>query len=76
MHGMPDRTPSHRLADALLPVPLADYVRDRRNRDPRWSWGLIAEHIAIDTDGAVILSREALRRWFADEFPDRESMAS
>jgi hypothetical protein len=45
--------------------PLAEYVAEKRNARPQWSWRLIAEQIAEDTSGKVRLSGEAVRRWFA-----------
>jgi hypothetical protein len=64
---MPDQlTPTQHLASLKLGVPLAEYVADKRSQSPRWSWGLIAEQLAADTDGVVDISREALRRWYGE----------
>jgi hypothetical protein len=60
-------TPSQRLADALLPIPLAEYVHSKRTSIPRWSWRLIAQQLSTDTNGAVTVTDESLRRWFPDD---------
>lgn len=61
---MPEKlTPTQRLASLALGVPLEQYVADKRSQSPKWSWELIAEQLAADTDGAVSVSREALRMW-------------
>jgi hypothetical protein len=60
-------TPSQRLAEMALGRPLADYVAEKRNARPRWTWRLIAEQIATDTNGTVNLSHETLRGWYGTE---------
>lgn len=59
-------TPTQRLADQLLCRPLAEYVAEKRSAKPRWSWQLIAEQLAEDTDGQVTVTREALRTWYGE----------
>lgn len=59
-------TPSQRLAEIILRQPLHEYVAAKRTATPRWSWELIAEQLAADTDGQVAISREALRRWYGE----------
>lgn len=59
-------TPTQRLADQLLRRPLAEYVAEKRSAKPRWSWQLIAEQLAEDTDGQVTVTREALRTWYGE----------
>jgi hypothetical protein len=53
----------------LAGQPLADYVIAKRAARPRWSWKLIAEELAADTGGQVVLSHEALRQWYGDHVP-------
>ena len=60
-------TPSQRLAELSLGRPLAEYVYEKRNARPRWTWRLIAEQIALDTHGTVNLSHESLRQWYGTE---------
>lgn len=59
-------TPTQKLADALLPIPLAQYVADKRQGRPKWRWQDIADQLREDTEGKVDISREALRKWFPD----------
>lgn len=60
-------TPTQRLAEVLLDRSLAEYVIEKRTARPRWPWRLIAEQLAIDTDGQVTVTHEALRSWYPDE---------
>lgn len=55
-------TPTHRLADLLLPTTLADFVQTRR--DVGRSWRLIARDLHEETDGQVDVTAETLRSWF------------
>jgi hypothetical protein len=57
-------TPTQRLAEIKLGRPLVDYVVEKRTARPRWTWQLIAEQLADDTDGEVSVTREALRQWY------------
>lgn len=63
---MENLTPTQRLAGIKLGRPLVDYVAEKRNARPRWTWQLIAEQLADDTDGEITVSREALRQWYGD----------
>lgn len=60
-------TPTQRLAEVILDRSLASYVAEKREARPRWSWRMIAEQLAADTDGRVSVTHEALRSWFPDE---------
>ena len=60
-------TPNQRLAERILQRPLNEYVSEKRDAIPKWSWGLIAEQLSTDTDGEVAISGEALRLWFRDD---------
>lgn len=60
-------SPSQVLADHLLGRSLADYVAEKRTSRPRWSWRLIAEQLAEDTDGKVDVTGETLRNWYGAE---------
>jgi len=33
---------------------------------PRWTWTQIADQLADDTNGEIVVSREALRQWYGD----------
>lgn len=57
-------SPTQRLADHILGRPLVEYVREKRETRPRWSWQLIADQLSEDTNGELVLSRETLRQWF------------
>jgi len=57
-------TPTQRLASVKLGRSLEDYVIEKRNARPRWTWKLIAEQLAEDTDGEITVSHEALRQWY------------
>ena len=59
-------TPTQRLAALVLGRPLDEYVTEKRQATPRWSWELIAEQLAADSGGQVDISREALRRWYGE----------
>jgi hypothetical protein len=59
-------TPTQTLASVLLGRDLADYVIEKRRARPRWSWRLISEQLAEDTDGQVDVTGEALRTWYAE----------
>jgi hypothetical protein len=60
-------TPSQRLAGIALGRPLDEYVAEKRAARPRWTWRLIAEQIATDTNGEINLSHETLRGWYGAE---------
>jgi hypothetical protein len=62
-------TPTHRLADLLLPTTLADFVQQRR--DSGRSWRLIARDLHEETAGQVDVTAETLRGWFGS--PERLS---
>ena len=57
-------TPTQKLAAIALGRPLADYVIEKRTARPRWTWQLIAEQLAADTDGKINVSHESLRQWY------------
>lgn len=59
-------TPTHRLADLLLPTTLAEFVAERR---PRRSWRLIARDLHEQTGGQVDVTAETLRGWFGADEP-------
>lgn len=59
-------TPSQALAETLLGRPLSEYIAEKRNAKPRWSWRLIAEQLAEDTDGKVVVTYETLRNWYGE----------
>ena len=59
-------TPTQRLAAIKLGRPLVDYVAEKRTARPRWTWEMIADQLGVDTDGDVVVSREALRQWYGD----------
>lgn len=58
-------TPTQRLAEEVLGSDLGEYVRQKRVARPRWSWALIAEQLATDTDGKVTVSGQSLWEWYA-----------
>lgn len=57
---------SRRLAEILLERPLHDYVTEKRQARPRWSWRLIASQLSEDTGGEIKLSHQTLRVWFGE----------
>ena len=59
--------PSQALAEHIIGRPLSEYVREKRTGRPRWSWQEIADQLAADTRGQVVLSRETLRTWFGTD---------
>lgn len=59
-------TPSQLLADEVLGRPLEEYVSEKRQARPRWSWELIADQLRDDTAGKVDVTRETLRGWFSE----------
>ena len=61
---MENLTPTQRFAALKLGRPLSDYVAEKRTSVPRWSWAQIADQLADDTDGDIVVSREALRQWY------------
>lgn len=62
-----DLTAKQRLAELILRESLEDYVSAKRSARPRWSWRLIADTLADDTDGVVRVSGETLRLWYGTE---------
>ena len=56
-------SPTQQLASLKLGRPLEEYVAEKRAAGLPWS--SIAVEISIDTDGAVNISRESLRLWYA-----------
>ncbi len=56
-------TPTQRLADVLLGRSVADYVAERR--DAGRSWRLVARDLYKATNGAVDVTHETLRGWYA-----------
>ena len=59
-------TPTQRLAAVKLGRSLGDYVAEKRKARPRWTWQMIADDLAVDTDGEIVVSREALRQWYGE----------
>lgn len=57
-------TPTHRLADHLLPTTLADFVQERRAAGR--SWRLVARDLHEDTGGQIDITAETLRSWFGE----------
>lgn len=47
----------------LLGRPVLDWVREKRAEDPQPSWTAIAEELNHRTNGAVVVTREAIRQW-------------
>jgi len=66
MKSTENLTPTQRLAAIELGRPLADYVTEKRTGHPRWTWTQIADQLADDTNGEIVVSREALRQWYGD----------
>jgi hypothetical protein len=60
-------TPTQQLAGVILDRPLAEYVAEKRAARPKWPWQLIADQLAIDTDGSINVSHETLRQWYGSE---------
>lgn len=58
-------TPTHRLADLLLPTTLSDFVATRRASGR--SWRLIARDLHETTNGQIDVTAETLRGWFGSE---------
>lgn len=56
-------TPTQKLADALLDVPLEDFVHSRR---PQRAWRLIARDLYEATGGQVDVTDVTLASWFAE----------
>lgn len=57
-------SPSKALAEHLLGRSLSDYIAEKRAaRRPRWSYRMIAEQLADDTDGKVVVTGETVRQW-------------
>lgn len=59
-----ETTPTQRLAEVLLDVPLERFVADRRAA--RRSWRLIARDLNEATQGQVDVTHETLRLWYGD----------
>lgn len=66
--GVPDGTPTQRLASTLLGQPLEEWVAARRLM--RMSWKAIAAELSVSTNGQVNISRETLRGWFVPALSD------
>lgn len=62
------RTPTQRLADALLPDGLDLFVVARRAEE--YSWRRIASDLARETDWQVDVTAESLRTWYATDVED------
>lgn len=69
------RTPTQRLADALLPEGLDRFVSERR-LGAGMSWPRIALDLRDVTNGQVTVTAESLRAWYADEMREPQSVAS
>lgn len=67
-------TPTHRLADLLLPTTLAEFV-DTRRAGGR-SWRLISRDVLEETDGQVDVTAETLRGWFGSPEPEPATSAT
>ncbi len=61
-----ERTPNQRIASDLLGRSVIDYIGEKRDAVPRWSWRLIARQLHTDTDGLVDVTPEALRQWHGE----------
>lgn len=71
-----DSTANQRLAELLLGRPLSEYVIEKRTSVPRWTWRLIAEQLATDTEGDVQVSHETLRQWYGATDDEAAAVAS
>ena len=60
----PTRTPTQALASVQLGEDVFQWIAERRNGRPQWSWRLIAEELAERT--GVSVTGEAIRQWMAD----------
>lgn len=60
------RTPEHtqELASILLKRPLDQYVLEKRNARPHFTWEMIAEDLAADTNGRIRVSAGTVRNWY------------
>lgn len=58
------KSTAHRYADSLLPVPLVDYVAEKRAEGK--SWRRISLDLRDDTDGEIDVTHETLRTWCAE----------
>lgn len=57
-----DQTDRQQLIQAKLGVPLADYVKSKRNRRKRESWRRIA--LLIRDETGIDVTGQTLRGWF------------
>lgn len=62
---MPEPTPTQRLADLLLGVPLGEFVATRRSA--KRSWRLIALDLRDETDGEIDVTPQTLQNWYGSE---------
>jgi hypothetical protein len=65
MTGMPDRSPTARLADHLLTEGLEAFVAGARASGRSWRW--IARELGRRTDWVIDITHETVRSWFPDE---------
>lgn len=69
-------SPSKALAEHILGRSLSDYIAEKRAvRRPRWSYRMIAEQLAEDTDGKVVVTGETVRQWEPTN-SERQAVAS
>lgn len=63
------RTPTQRLADALLSPSgdLDSFVTSRREQAPPRSWRLIARDLLEATQGQVDVTAQTLHTWYGDD---------
>ncbi|MEP7115502.1 MAG: hypothetical protein ABI862_19720 [Ilumatobacteraceae bacterium] len=61
---MPQIATAQPLAELIVGRTMFDYCQEKREARPRWSWALIAEQLAVDTDGRVSVTGETLAAWY------------
>jgi|KBSMisStaDraftv2_1062788.scaffolds.fasta_scaffold02524_9 intein-encoded DNA endonuclease-like protein len=66
--GMASGTVLQALASALLGESVHEVMH--RLRDEGFSWQRIADKLANDTNGVLVLSRETYRLWYENELKD------
>ncbi|MEP7115242.1 MAG: hypothetical protein ABI862_18410 [Ilumatobacteraceae bacterium] len=69
-----DATPNQRLADSLLGGPVVEYIREKRDSIPQWSWRLIARQLLADTGGQVDVTSETLRLWYVESLAEPDDL--
>ena len=69
LRGVSTPTPTQALASVKLGEDVLDWIADKRNTRPQWSWRLIAEELAART--GVTVTGEAIRQWMVARDPDQ-----